>query len=102
MDILKRLRFTDFAATALLVALFATAPTATRAAVQAPGAHIDKKLPVINAMELDRDPTWGEKVKMHFGQKLSEPEMSFAKNPELLDTLWGQYFATGDYRPWKP
>ena len=61
--------------------------------------YIANKLPIINTMELDRDPTWGEKVKMHFGQKIAEPEMSFAKNPELLDTLWGQYFATGDYRP---
>lgn len=61
--------------------------------------YLSKKLPIINTMELDREPTWGEKVKMHFGQKLPEPEMSFAKNPELLDTLWGQYFATGDYRP---
>jgi hypothetical protein len=61
--------------------------------------YVEKKLPILTTMELDRDPTWGEKVKMHFGQKLAEPEMSFAKNPELLDTLWGQYFATGDYRP---
>ena len=30
------------------------------------------------------------------------PEVSFGKNPELLDTLWGQYFATGDYKPIVP
>ena len=25
--------------------------------------------------------------------------MSYGNNPELLDTLWGLYFATGQYRP---
>ena len=25
--------------------------------------------------------------------------MSYGRNPELVDTLWGQYFAAGQYRP---
>ena len=27
------------------------------------------------------------------------PPVSYGQNPELLDTLWGQYFASGQYRP---
>jgi hypothetical protein len=27
------------------------------------------------------------------------PEMSFDQSPELIDTLWGYYFATGSHRP---
>ena len=29
---------------------------------------------------------------MHVGIKVPTPEVSFGKNPELLDVLWGQYF----------
>ena len=27
------------------------------------------------------------------------PAVSYGRNPELVDTLWGQYFAAGQYRP---
>ena len=38
-------------------------------------------------------------MKAHFSPKTRPPQISFGNNPELLDTLWGQYFATGAYRP---
>ena len=56
-------------------------------------------LPTLDRIELDRSPTLFEKVQMQAGIKVKSPEVSFGKNPELLDTLGGQYFATGDYKP---
>ena len=61
--------------------------------------YLSGKLPLLGNLELDRDPTWTEKVQMHFGHKPPQPKLSFANNPELLDTLWGEYFATGQYQP---
>ncbi len=61
--------------------------------------YIAGSLPTLDAIELDKNPTFLEKMQMHVGVKLPGPEISFGKNPELLDTLWGQYFASGDYRP---
>ncbi len=56
-------------------------------------------LPTLDKIELDKSPTWFEKIQMQAGIKQKTPDVSFGKNPELLDTLWGQYFATGDYKP---
>ena len=56
-------------------------------------------LPTLDKIELDKSPTFVEKMQAHVGIKQKSPEFSFGKNPELLDTLWGQFFATGDYQP---
>jgi hypothetical protein len=56
-------------------------------------------LPTFDAIELDKSPTLMEKLRQQFGGKPDPAETSFGNNPELLDTLWGQYFATGAYRP---
>src|SRR5262245_49491826 len=61
--------------------------------------YLAGSLPTLDAIELDKSPTLFEKMQMHVGIKQPGPEVSFGRNPELLDTLWGQYFATGDYRP---
>src|SRR5581483_10626083 len=61
--------------------------------------YLDGKLPILPTLQLDREPTFTEKVKMQFGDKPPPPKLSFARSPELLDTLWGEYFATGDYQP---
>jgi hypothetical protein len=61
--------------------------------------HIAGSLPTLDKIELDKNPTFLEKMQMHVGIKVPIPEISFGKNPELLDVLWGQYFATGDYQP---
>ncbi len=61
--------------------------------------YIAGSLPTLDKIELDKNPTFLEKMQMHVGIKVPAPEISFGKNPELLDVLWGQYFATGDYRP---
>lgn len=62
-------------------------------------AYLTGELPTIDAIELDKSPTFLEKVKMQFGVKPKVPPVSFGQNPELLDTLWGLYFATGHYHP---
>ena len=61
--------------------------------------YLAGKLPTLGKIELDKNPTFLEKMQMHVGIKVPTPEISFGKNPELLDTLWGQYFATGEYEP---
>jgi hypothetical protein len=61
--------------------------------------YLAGKLPTLDRIELDKNPTFLEKMQMHVGIKVPSPEISYGKNPELLDTLWGQYFATGEYGP---
>jgi hypothetical protein len=63
------------------------------------GAYLGGALPTLDAIELDKSPTFLEKVGEHFGVKPKLPPLSYGRNPELLDTLWGQYFAAGQYRP---
>jgi hypothetical protein len=62
-------------------------------------AYLTGALPTLDAIELDKSPTFLEQVGQHFGMKPKLPPVSYGRNPELLDTLWGQYFATGQYRP---
>jgi len=61
--------------------------------------YLTGKLPPLDAIELDKSPTFLENVGAQFGIKPKTPDVSYGRNPELLDTLWGQYFAAGRYRP---
>jgi hypothetical protein len=61
--------------------------------------YLSGKQKSLDALELDKSPGFFEKVKMHFRREPVDVKLSFGNNPELLDTLWGIYFATGDYRP---
>jgi hypothetical protein len=62
-------------------------------------AYLTGALPTLNAIELDKSPTFLEQVGQHFGVKPKVQPVSYGRNPEPLDTLWGQYFAAGQYRP---
>ena len=62
-------------------------------------AYLTDALPTLDAIELDKSPTFLEKVGEQLGAKPKAPPVSYGRNPELLDTLWGQYFASGQYRP---
>ncbi len=55
------------------------------------------KLPTLDEIAFAPDPTWGQKVRGYFtfGKKEKKPEPT----PDLLDTHWGYYYATGVYRP---
>ena len=61
--------------------------------------YLAGRLPSLDAIELDKDPTLLERVRLQFGGRPDIARVSYGNNPELLDTLWGQYFATGQYRP---
>jgi hypothetical protein len=61
-------------------------------------AYLSGRLPALDAIALDKSPTFLEKLGEQFGVKKERPAVSFAQNPELLDTLWGRYFASGEYR----
>jgi hypothetical protein len=62
-------------------------------------AYLTGALPVLDSIELDKSPTFLERVGETIGVKQKAPAVSFGRNPELVDTLWGEYFAAGEYRP---
>ena len=62
--------------------------------------YLSGELPTLDEMPLEkRDPTLWDKVRDHFTGKAPNPHlMTFDQSPEMLDTLWGIYFATGNER----
>ncbi|MEW6451987.1 MAG: hypothetical protein AB1490_15130 [Pseudomonadota bacterium] len=58
--------------------------------------YLDGKLLTLDELELDKSPTWLEKIHIQMGGKPPAKEISYGGNPELLDTLWGRYFASYD------
>ena len=58
--------------------------------------YLDGKLLTLDEIELDKSPTWLEKIHIQMGGKPPTKEISYGGNPELLDTLWGRYFASSD------
>jgi hypothetical protein len=63
--------------------------------------YLDGTLPALEAVPLEaKKPPLLEKVKSYFtSAPVKRTELTFDVSPELLDTLWGVYFATGNYRP---
>jgi hypothetical protein len=63
--------------------------------------YLDGKLRPLESVPLEtKKPGAWDQFKGYFSTP--EPkhfELTFDSSPELLDTLWGQYFATGSYRP---
>lgn len=61
------------------------------------------KLPRLDEAPIEKDETWGEKVRGQFTvtKYFSKPaaDTKLALTPDLLDTLWGNYFATGGTKP---
>lgn len=61
------------------------------------------KLPTLEQAPIEKDESWGEKVRAQFtlAKYFSKPvkPVQLDLTPDLLDTLWGYYFATGSYRP---
>lgn len=70
-------------------------------------AMIDKftagMLPTLDQAPIEKDETWGEKVRgqLPLAKYFAKPKTDVALDlsPDLLDTLWGHYYATGHYRP---
>jgi hypothetical protein len=65
--------------------------------------YLNGELATLNEIPLERkDPTLWDKMKKNPFQSDDtgkKKEMTFDRNPELLDTLWGYYFGTGSYPP---
>lgn len=65
---------------------------------------LNDKLPTLqHAAQLEKDATFGDKLRDQFTlgkyfKKKSE-EVGLEITPDLLDTLWGYYYATGSYNP---
>ncbi len=61
------------------------------------------KLLTLEQAPIEKDETWGQKLRaqMLFVNYFSKPktESAFELTPDLLDTLWGYYYATGSYHP---
>jgi len=68
--------------------------------------YVSGKLPTLDAIAFEASPTAMDKVKgftvsvgnFITGHKAPEP-VRLEASPEVLDTLWGYYFATGSYGP---
>src|SRR5262249_21522792 len=64
--------------------------------------YLDGKLATLDEIPLEKKRlTLWDKVRGHFQREhdAKAPEEALEQSPELLDTLWGYYFATGSYRP---
>jgi hypothetical protein len=63
---------------------------------------IDGSLPTLGTTVAQKEPSATDKIKKLFsGEKPKGPEVDWAleASPEVLDMLWGRFFATGDYGP---
>jgi hypothetical protein len=64
--------------------------------------HIEGKLPTLEEIPLEKKKvTLMDQMRGYFSKSKDEvvSDMTLDGRPELLDTLWGYYFATGAYRP---
>jgi hypothetical protein len=61
------------------------------------------KLPTLEQAPIEKDETWGERMRaqLTLAKYFHKPaaEVKLDLTPDLLDTLWGYYYATGNYRP---
>jgi hypothetical protein len=64
------------------------------------GDYLSGKMHTLEKIELDKNPGFFDRLHSKFGKQEPVPtDVSFGRNPELLDTLWGYYFATGKAWP---
>jgi hypothetical protein len=65
--------------------------------------YLAGKLPTLEQAPIEKDETWGERMRAQFtlAKYFSKPaaETKLELTPDLLDTLWGYYYATGHHRP---
>jgi hypothetical protein len=62
--------------------------------------HLEGKLPTIEQLKLEGEPGMMDKVRgfFRFGKEPPKP-VKLEPSPDVLDTFWGYYFATGDRYP---
>jgi len=63
--------------------------------------YISDKTPTLERLALDKtDPDWVDKVKIYFtGAARDDGVKRLEATPDVIDTYWGYYFATGAYEP---
>ena len=64
--------------------------------------YLDGKLQTLDEVALEKKSAtlWDKATGLFQSDKGDKPvEITFDRSPELLDTLWGYYFATGSYGP---
>jgi hypothetical protein len=63
--------------------------------------YISGKTPTLDRLAFDKkDPDWIDKVKIYFtGAPRDDGEKKLEPTPDIIDTYWGYYFATGAYAP---
>jgi hypothetical protein len=65
--------------------------------------YLAGKLPTLDQAPIEKDETLGEKIRgqMLFVNYFSKPKKEFGLEltPDVLDTLWGYFYATGEYKP---
>lgn len=67
--------------------------------------YLAGKLPRLEEAPIEKDESWGERMRAqfslahYFSKSKPKRDNSLALTPDLLDTLWGYYFASGNYRP---
>jgi hypothetical protein len=64
--------------------------------------YVNGKIPTLSEIAPPKERSFGEKVKGWVsGEKVDDKAMIWKMDtsPELLDVLWGYYFATGSYAP---
>ncbi len=62
--------------------------------------YLNDKLPTLDQLAFDGEMKWQDKVKVYFtGHSPDEGKLKLEPTPEIVDMLWGVYFANGSYRP---
>jgi hypothetical protein len=63
--------------------------------------YISGKTPTLDKLAFDKpNPDWIDKVKIYFtGTPRDDGEKKLEPTPDVIDTYWGYYFATGAYAP---
>ncbi len=65
--------------------------------------YLTGKLPTLDQLVIAPSPSGMERMREHFRLDAvfgkSEPKVVLEPSPEVLDILWGYYFATGSYGP---
>ena len=59
-----------------------------------------RQLPTLDQAPIETNDTWGQKIRaqMLFVNYFSKPKKEFGLEliPDVLDTLWGYFYATGE------
>src|SRR5262245_23275123 len=64
--------------------------------------YVAGKLPILDQLAIEPDPGFWQKVRHYTIDNLKEKppqRVVLEPTPDLIDTLWGYYFATGAYSP---